>query len=95
MTHKLTWSGLCVITLAQLTKRSTYVVQQFVSLEGVKLQVAWFPIQHQGFAARVHNQVCPDTFSCTGKQKQNKKTCHMNKERFDARDKEAQLLRNI
>lgn len=43
-----------------------YIVQQFISLEGVKLQVTWIPIQHQAFGAWVHHQVCPDTFSCKG-----------------------------
>lgn len=48
-----------------------YVVEKFVSLEGVKLQMSWLPIQHQGFAAWVNYQVCLDVFSCKHEQENN------------------------
>lgn len=54
-----------------------YVVQQFVSLEGVELQVTRIPVQHQGFGTRVHHQVCLDTFSCTSKQSVIKRNHHI------------------
>lgn len=41
-----------------------YVVEKFVSLEGVKLQMSWLPIKHQGFAAGVNHQISLDAFSC-------------------------------
>lgn len=40
-----------------------YAVQQFVSLQGVELQVSWSAVQHHGPAARVHHQVGADAFS--------------------------------
>ena len=39
------------------SEQSAYIEQQLVSLERVKLQVAWFPVQHQGFAAWINHQV--------------------------------------
>lgn len=48
---------------------SAYVEMQLISLKGVKLQVAWLPIQDKSFAARVHHQVCGDAFSCARNRK--------------------------
>lgn len=47
---------------------SSYVVQQFVSLERIELKVARFTVDNQSFAARVHHQARPDTFSCSRTQ---------------------------
>lgn len=32
-------------------------------MERVELQVAWFPVEHQGFTTRVDHQVCPHTLA--------------------------------
>lgn len=53
----------------------TYAVEKLVPLEGEELQVTWIPIQHQGFGAWVHHQICPDSFPCDG-TRSNQKVCY-------------------